>query len=335
VRGRGRLLPALFLLAIGAACLGPYQIIGEELDPTVSLGNQPTWIQATPDGTTLIVFAASDGGVTAPFTLTTIARNQSAVILAGTYYSTATTVTLANTFRYVLDNEYNLKVTERAGAERFDDDGGATYASSVDGGILTLTGISGTPSLGGFAAFPDALANLQATTQDEADCLLRVFQLTVISSETRILGFNGPSIIQYTNPAIFNGVLTGDVTINVQSLLSPNTTLTYQGFSDFAGFLLEGSQYSQTDLQGNGYISSSVAFQMTRDPGDGGPLETVVAGQVGYGNADGSPPSIILVTGTPSGGSYQLSIDGGSSFLVSYDTLNTIDVTACVSTPQP
>ncbi len=325
------LLPSLLLLAVGAACLGPYQIIGQELDPTVSLGNQPTWIQATPEQTTLLVFAAPDGGTTAPFTLTTIARNQAAVILTGTYYATATQVFLSSTLRYVLDNEYNLPVTSRDGALRFDIDAGATYTTSLDGGILTLTG---TPSLGSFASFPVALANLQATNQDEADCLLRVFQLTVISSEARILGFNGPAIIQYTNPATFNGVLSGVVNIGVQSLFKPNTTLTYQQFSDFAGFVLDGSQYSQTDLSGDGYISSTVAFGMTRDPNDGGPLESVIEGQVGYGNADGSPPSILLVAGTPSGGSYQLSIDGGASFLVGFDVLNTIDVTACVSTPQ-
>lgn len=323
--------PAGLVLAIGVACLGPYQIIGQELDPTVSLGNQPTWIQATPEQTTLLVFAAPDGGTTAPFTLTTIARNQAAVILTGTYYATATQVFLYSTLRYVLNNEYNLPVTSRDGAQRFDIDAGATYTTSVDAGILTLTG---TPPLGSFASFPVALLNLQATNQDEADCVLRVFQLTVISSEARILGFNGPAIIQYTNPATFNGVLGGVVNIGVQSLFKPNTTLTYQQFSDFAGFVLDGSQYSQTDLSGNGHISSTVGFQMTAELQDGGSPKTVIAAQVGYGNADGTPPSILLNAGTPSGGSYQLSIDGGASFLVGFDVLNTIDVTACVSTPQ-
>jgi len=335
VKGRGPLLLAVaVLLAVAASCLGPYQIIGQELDPTVSLGNQPTWIQATPEQTTLIVFSTPDGGPTAPFTLTTIARNQSCVILTGTYYATATQVFLTSTLRYVLNNEYSIPVTSRDGAQRSNVDAGATYTTGVDGGILTLTGAAGTATLGSFSAFPDALANLQATTQDQADCLMRVFQLSVISSETRILGFNGPAIIQYTNPATFNGVLSGDVNIGVQSLFVPNTTLTYQGFIDFAGFQLDGSQFSQTDLSGNGYLSSAVAFQMTRDPGDGGPLETVIDGQVVYGNADGSPPSILLNAGTPSGGSYQLSVDGGATFLVGYDVLNTIDVTACVSTPQ-
>jgi hypothetical protein len=319
-------VPALLVLGVGASCLGPYQIIGQELDPTVSLGDQPTWIQVTPEQTTLLVFAAPDGGTSAPFTLTTIARDQSAVILTGTYFATATTVTLDSTLRYVLANEYNLKVTDRDGAQRFDVDGGATYTTDLDGGILTLTG---SPSLGSFLSFQTALANLQATTQDEADCVLRVFQLSVISSETRILGFNGPAIIQYTNPATFNGVLSGDISISVQSLFKPNTTLTYQNFSDFSGFVLDGTQYSQTDLSGDGFISNTVAFQMKRDPGDGG-SETVISAQVGYGSTDGSPPSILLNAGTPSGGSYQLSVDGGTSFLVGFDVLNTIDVTACV-----
>jgi hypothetical protein len=329
---KGRAAPALLLL-LGtlAACLGPYQIIGQELDPTVSLGNQPTWIQATPEQTTLIVFASPDGGFSAPFTLTTIARNQSAVILTGTYSATATTITMQSTLKYVLANQYNIKVTSRDGAQRFNVDAGATYTTNRDGGVLTLTG---TPALGSFVSFTSALANLQATNQDQADCLLRVFQLSVISSEARILGFNGPSIIQYTTPATFNGVLEGSVNIGVESLFAPNTTLAYQQFSDFTGFVIDGSQYSQTDLQGNGYISSAVSFQMNGSVADGGVPPTVIAGTVVYGNANGTPPSILLVAGTPSGGSYQLSVDGGGTFPVGYDVLNTIDVSACVSTPQ-
>jgi hypothetical protein len=318
-------------LVVSAACLGPYQIIGQELDPTVSLGDQPTWIQATPTQTTLIVFAAGDGGIMAPFTLTTIARDQTAVILTGTYSATATQITMQSTLKYVLTNEYSIPVTKRDGAQRFDVDAGATYTTSLDGGILTLTG---TPALGSFVPFGVALANLQATNQAQADCLMRVFQLTAISSETRILGFNGPAIIQYTNPATFNGVLTGTLSIGVQSLFSPNTTLDYQQFSDFTGFVLDGSQYSQTDLSGNGYISSAVRFRMTNTPADGGAPESVIAGNVVYGNPDGSPPSILLVSGTPSGGSYQLSVDGGATFLVGFDVVNSMDVTDCVSTPQ-
>jgi hypothetical protein len=322
---------ALLVAAVSAACLGPYQIIGQELDPTISLGDQPTWIQATPEATTLLVFAAPDGGLSAPFTLTTIARNQSAVIFTGTYYATPNTVALSSTLQYVLRNQYDIPVTSRTGAQRFDVDAGATYVTDMDGGILTLTGV---PPLGGFVSFPAALANLRATNQAEADCVMRVFQLTALSSETRILGFNGPAIIQYTSPATFNGILSGGVNIGVESLFKPNTTLAYVDFSDFSGFVLNGSQFSQTDLSGNGHMSSVVGFQMKANPGDGGPTATVISGQVGYGNVDGSPPSLLLSSGTPSGGGYQLTIDGGASFLVGYDVVNTMDVTACVVTPQ-
>ena len=320
----------LLAAAAGVACLGPYQIIGQELSPTISLGDQPTWIQATPEQTTLLVFAVADGGLSAPFTLTTIARNQAAVIYTGSYFASPTEVTLNSNLKYVLANQYDIPVTQRTGSQRFDIDAGATYTRVIDGGILTLTG---NPPLGSFVAFPAALANLKATNQAEADCLMRVFQLTAISSEARILGFNGAAIIQYTNPATFSGVLTGSVHIDVESLLKPNTTLVYSNYSDFAGFLIDGSQYSQTNLSGDGHMSSVMAFRMTTDPGDGGPPVTVIAGDVGYGNAAGTPPSLILVAGTPSGGGYALTVDGGATFLVGYDVVNTMDVTPCVTTP--
>jgi len=321
----------LLLTALGVGCLGPYQIIGQELDPTVSLGDQPTWIQATPQQTTMIVFAAPDGGLSAPFTLTTIANNQSTVIYTGTYSATATQVTLNSTLKYVLTNQNNLPVTSRIGAQRFNVDAGATYTSTLDGGVLTLTG---TPSLGSFIPFAQALANLQATTQAEAECLLRVYDLTCISSETRILDFNGPSIIQYTTPANFNGALSGYVNISVESLFNPNVDLTYQNYSDFSGFVIDGQNYTNTDLSGNGYLSRNIAFSMTGPSADGGAPISIISGVVGYGNADGSPPSLIITTGTPSAGYYQLSIDGGASFLVAYDVLFDMDVTPCVPTPQ-
>ncbi|MGO8970116.1 MAG: hypothetical protein ACLQDQ_11165 [Myxococcaceae bacterium] len=327
-----RTLLSVLLAAAVVGCLGPYQMIGEELDPTVPLGDQPTWIQATPEQTTLIVFARPDGGFSAPFSLTTIASDLSTVILTGTYSSTATEVTLNSTLKYTLDYQYDVSVTSRTGAQRFNVDGGATYTTSLDGGILTLTG---TPALGSFVAFPQALANLQATTQAEANCVLRVYDLTVISAEARILGFNGPAIIQYTSPANFNGVISGFLGISVQSLFNPNVTQVFQNYSDFSGFVLDGTQYTVTDLNGNGYLSDVVNFQMAGvPPSDGGPTAPGISGQVAYGNAQGSPPSILINGGTPSAGSYQLTLDGGSTFLISYAVLDSIDVTPCVSTPQ-
>ncbi len=321
------------LAACVVGCLGPYQIIGEELDPTVPLGDQPTWIQATPELTTLIVFARPDGGSAAPFSVTTIGNDLSTVIVTGTYTSTATEVTLNSTLRYTLDYQYNLPVTSRTGAQRFNVDGGATYTTSLDGGILTLTG---TPALGSFVAFPQALANLQANNQLEAECVLRVYDLTVISAEARILGFNGPAIIQYTSPANFNGVIGGYLNISVQSLFNPNVTQIFENYSDFSGFVLNGSQYTVTDLSGNGYLSNVVNFQMAgTPPSDGGPTPAAFAGQVVYGNPNGSPPSLIITGGTPTAGSYQLTLDGGPTYLISYDVLDSIDVTSCVSTPQP
>jgi hypothetical protein len=324
------LVAALLAAAAGVACLGPYQIIGQELSPTISLGEQPTWIQATPELTTLLVFAVADGGITAPFTLTTIARNQSTVIYTGTYFATPTEVTLNSTLKYVLNNQNDIPVTQRTGSQRFDVDAGATYARVIDGGILTLTG---SPSLGSFVAFPTALAGLRATNQAEAECLMLVYELSVLSSETRILGFNGASIIQYTNPATFSGVLTGSVNINVESLLNPNVNIVYSNYSDFSGFFLDGNQYTVTNLSGDGHVSSVVDFRMMASPPDGGAPETVISGSVGYGNPAGSPPSILIAEGTPSGGSYLLSVDGGASFLLSYTVLNDIDVTGCVVTP--
>lgn len=253
------------------------------------------------------------------------------VILAGTYSATSTSITMQSSLKYVLENQNNIPVTSRDGAMRFNVDAGATYGTTLDGGILTLTG---TPPLGSFVPFTSALANLQATNQDQADCLMRVYDLTALSSQARILGFNGPAIIQYTTPATFNGVLQGSVGVSVESLFKPNTTLDYQQYSDFSGFILDGSQGTQTDLSGNGYLFNAINFQMSSPPADGGPVQTIISGSVLYGLADGSPPTITIAAGTPASGDYQVSVDGGQTFLVSYDVINTMDVTACVSTPQ-
>jgi len=329
--GTRALLLLLVPVALGVACLGPYQILGQELDPTVNLGDQPTWIQATPEQTTLIVFARPDGGISAPFTITTINRDQDCVILAGTYSATTNQIILTAGLQYSLNYEYNLPVTSRTGAQRVNVDAGGTYTVSLDAGVLTLTG---TPALGSFISFPQAIAGLWANNQSEAECVFRVFQLTVISSETRILGFNGPAIIQYTSPANFQGTLDGLLNISVDSLFNPDVALNYQNYSDFSGFVLSGTQYTVTDLSGNGYLYKSIYFQMTEPSTDGGAPQPGISGQVSYGNSDGSPPSLIIQGGTPSGGGYELTLDGGPSYFVSYTVPETMDVTACVSTPQ-
>ena len=323
MRIRTLLLAAGLVGAGGLACLGPYQIIGQALDTTISLGDQPTWIQTTPEKTTLIVFAAADGGFTAPFTLTTVARDQSSMILTGTYFFNGNEVTLTANQKYVWQQQYSLPVTQRTGTQRFDIDAGATYGYVRDGGVLTLTG---DPPLGSFAYFPEALAGLKATTEPEAECVLRVFQLSVISSETRILGFNGPAIIQYTTPATFNGTLSGTLNIGVDSLLSPNVTITYQNFADFSGFVLNGTQYTPTNLNGDGATIRAVDFRMTAAAADGGAPVTIISGQVGY--------DLVLSSGTPSGGTYNLSTDGGPTFPLSYQVATVMDVTPCVATPR-
>jgi hypothetical protein len=288
MRTRSLLLGAGILAAASASCLGPYQIIGQALDTTISLGDQPTWIQATPEKTTLIVFAAADGGASAPFTLTTVARDQSATILAGSYFFNGNEVTLTANLKYVWQQQYNLPVTQRTGCQRFNIDAGATYGYVHDGGVITLTG---DPPLGSFAYFPEALAGLQATTEPEAECVLRVFQLTVISSETRVIGFNGPSLIQYTTPATFNGTLSGTLDVSV-----------------------------------DGKTLQAIDFRMTAAPADGGPPVTIISGQVGY--------DLVLSGGTPSGGTYNLTVDGGPTFPLSYQVATVMDVTACVPTPR-
>jgi len=323
MRTRLLLLGAALVVAATASCLGPYQIIGQALDTTISLGDQPTWIQATPEKTTLIVFAAADGGFSAPFTLTTVARDQSATILAGSYFFNGNEVTLTANEKYVWQQQYNLPVTQRTGCQRFDIDAGSTYGYVRDGGVITLTG---DPPLGSFAYFPEALAGLQATTEPEAECVLRVFQLTVISSETRVVGFNGPSLIQYTTPATFNGTLSGSLNVSVESLLSPNVTISYTNFADFSGWVINGTQYTPTNLSGDGQTLQTIYFRMSAAPPDGGPSETIISGQVGY--------DLLLSGGTPSGGTYNLTLDGGPTFPLSYQVATVMDVTACVATPR-
>ena len=128
------------------------------------------------------------------------------------------------------------------------------------------------------------------------------------TSQVRIPGFGGSSILQYSTPATFVGELSGTVRIGVSSILSPLTEIDDAGYADLAGAGVAGLQSTKVNISGNGYMYGTLDFVFR--PVD--PLAPVT-GTVSYGVSGGGEDSIQLTAGLVTGGGYQVAVDGGSS----------------------
>jgi hypothetical protein len=166
---------------------------------------------------------------------------------------------------------------------------------------------------GSYVPLQVALSRLGRSSPSDLSCAFQVYNLTIVSSQVRIPGFNSALVSQYTSPATFVGEQAGSVRIAVTDLLSPLTDITYAGYSDFSGVAVEGTQWTKVNVAGDGYMYGSVAFRLEPVASGGGAAPPPLVGTVTYGESGGGGTSIRLTNGNVTGGSYAVSLDGGVS----------------------
>jgi hypothetical protein len=181
--------------------------------------------------------------------------------------------------------------------------------ASRSGAQLTLTGDA--PLAGSYLALEVALARVGVSTARDAACAFHVANLAVVSSEVRILGFGGPGMTQYSTPATFVGVVSGSVRVEEHGLFTSTTNITYSGFSDFPGVVIDGTQNTVADASGNGHMWGDV--QLALAPAAPAPA---VTGTIGYGVQAGGGNSIVISGGVAGGGHYEVTLGGGGAALV-------------------
>ena len=114
-----------------------------------------------------------------------------------------------------------------------------------------------------------ALSRLGTAGATAAACFFQAFNVTVVSSQVRILGFNSAAIVQYTSPATFAGEASGNLVISLTNLLSPLTDVTYGSFSDFPEMVVDGTQMTKVNLSGNGFMYGTLDFTFLPVDADG------------------------------------------------------------------
>ncbi len=310
---RAAALAALLLLS---GCLSaPYPNLFERLD----FGNQlsgDTWVSYadTPDGeeVRVLVLGAPTAEAPVPRFSFTAVRPRSVRKLQGTWAASAAQPSVVFSVELVFEmpDESQRPVTQRVGATRRQVSYDEPLDASLAGQNLVLSGGSGELD-GTYTLFAQALAALGGPAGVTPACAFRVFNLTILSSQVRIPGFNGTSIIQYTTPATFVGEVAGSVRIGVSSVLSPLTEITYTDFVDFPGAGVEGTQSTRVNTSGTGSMFGTLPFVLK-------PVEPLppIQGTVGYGVSGGGGDSIRLTNGNVTGGSYAVEVTGGASGLV-------------------
>ena len=296
---RGALGALLFALALGAC--GPYAQLAQKLDVTAQIDGD-TWIAAIgPDRSEIrmLVVGRPDANGSAAFSFTSIAG---AIIgtLQGSWTEVgtagATTLQVAHTYR--LDTNAGVNST---GATRDDDPYTLqiTVARSAD--RLVVSGDAGLA--GTYVGMTGALARLPATPpQDAVTCAFQIANLTVQSSEVRIIGFGSIGMLQYTSTASFVGTIAGSVSVSVAPPPGPVvTTIHYWGFSDQGGVRIDGPQVTTTSLAGNGSMSGVMRFELAPTAPDPSSV-TTITGSIDYSG-------VFIGGGATSGGSYVVSID--------------------------
>lgn len=324
---------AWLALLAGPACLdSPYANLGEILDATVSIAGT-TWIASVDTASgpevRLLVVAGPDSPSGRTFIHTSMIGIAPVRKLVGTWSTDgAGTVTFAATTEYVLADEASKPVASRAGSRRLTVDVRQTVSARLEGGSLVLSGGDGSLD-GSYHRLDRALSRLGTAGATAAACFFQAFNVTVVSSQVRILGFNSAAIAQYTSPATFAGEASGNLVISLTNLLSPLTDITYGSFSDFPEMVVDGTQMTKVNLSGNGFMYGTLDFTFLPVDADGKPLSPV-HGSVSYGTPDGGGNSIRLTNGNVTGGSYTVSGADGLLGMVEGSSPPSPSIAACL-----
>lgn len=252
--GRGVTVLAGLLFSgvlIGPGCnLGPFPDFLERLDPLRPVeGEVKGWILAEDKQTQVLVLSRSGR-----FLHSTIERDASVRLDTGSFEIDGSELVMRSEYRYVFPRESG-PVSGREGAQSEEVDRERRRPAQQLGERLTIEG------LGTFVSTSDYVLGLDLGTRADRGCLLKYIQLSIRTIQARIRNFGGGgTAIYHNNKSSFVGFLSGEQTIVVDNLLSPDTTIAYHDFQDFPEVLLDGSFVSHVNTSGDGTLDESVNY---------------------------------------------------------------------------
>jgi len=292
-----------------------------------------TWLRSTATGTEIMVLgrpSATDVVATtepACYGHGTVAHDGSTTFEFGSYTLDADGNGVAvRAVEYVRTHQPELGILSRDGAVRTDlPDPLADNLAIVAAGSKIRVTLDDTAML--MTSLGEVIESLDVTTQAGVDDVFRVYNLPLLTSQSRLLGFGSGAMTQYIGAnAEFGGIIRNRFRVNVESLLSPNTLITYFQFEDLTGITIDGEQKTNVDFSGDGQMDGVLSFVMR---GTGGPTDIAHRGTIDYA-------PLIVKDGLAGGGHYIVAIDGvATPYTVSYQLQTNMDLRAVLPVETP
>jgi hypothetical protein len=206
------------------------------------------------------VLVLSEGG---RFLHTTVTRETEVELEIGDFVIEGSDFVMRPDLRYVFPNESG-SVADRLGAQPRDPRPESVRPATLEEDRLTIEG------LGRFIGSSDFVTSLDLSTVEGRGCLLRFVQLSVRTAQARIRNLGGGgTVIYHNNQSSFAGFLSGQETIVVDNLLSPDTTIGYEDFRDFPEVRFQGAFVSHVNTSGDGTLDDGVGVAVFGDSAEG------------------------------------------------------------------
>jgi len=314
------LLPVFIMVLSFLSCdLGGFQDLAEMIDPTTPIGlNSYSYMRATTDAgnivTVSITYNEPDGSGIGEFVLNVVVDDVSDADSANwktEVYMIRTTYTLStgiinhapyfayhNTYKAGLGN-----ATQSDDPDEFDQivpsiyldyvyDDPISFDDTSVPGILTYAGNDYTS----FSTLYDNIMN-ESTDEERAKQFMHMYELTIITSQTKIDGFGGMGMIGYLGRTVaLKGIRVGTFELTSKGTFSNTSDFDYKGYSDYQGMTIQGLQRSNSGTSGDGSMSGTVTFTLE------GSAQTWT-GSVNY-------DAIVLEDTLPTGDYYLIKFDG-------------------------
>jgi hypothetical protein len=320
-------------LFLGVACnLGPFPDFLERLDPLDPVeGQVKAWILAEEQQTQVLVLSESGR-----FLHSVIGRDTAVVLETGAFSISGKQLVMQSEVRYEFPQESGA-VSNRTGAQSEQINREKRRDALREGERLTIEG------WGTFVSTADYVSGLDFSTSTGRGCLLKYIQLSIRTAQSRIRNFGGGgTVIYHNNRSSFSGFLSGEQTIVVENLLSPDTTISSRDFQDFPEVRLDGRIVSHVSTAGDGSLEDSISFRIlgaTSETGPGGggaggavssdpsARPVLASGRLVYGPDD----AIQIGQGDVVGGSYELVLTTPTSSgdIFPWQFLDDLDLRPC------
>lgn len=303
-------LAALFV-SYGCSKTGynPFGKLRDVVDPAGA--NSSVFLHSSADGTDMVFFGSRNpltvvpSDKPRPFIAGKVLTDSSTNLFYGTYDLDASG---HGTFHigaaYNFTNQPDLNLAARDGAIRTD------FTPTYDYPITVTSTANGVRVEIAYAFGPvvfdytdidhvmEAIDTSGATAHYDA---YQLFNFALFFSQVRVDSFGSLGMTQYiTSPGLFRGLVGGDFTVSVRSLVEPTATLDYHGFEDMTGVWVDGPIVTAVNTMGDGPMHGVIRYEFRRS---GNPLDVVLSGTVDYRN-------IQVRNGIANSGDYVVTIDG-------------------------